>query len=592
MQPRKFKVKNFGEFLTESEDSFFSQIFKRFYMLVRKPYPVDSENLLGRMIGEARNVLFDQVCVSEENWDKLSFFPGVPVLNFTEDNHLVQLMLEKGAVDSKSLYNHPQRSSLVSDKVIFHKTFLGCDFIPLTVFSSQEVSKLKFPVIAKPAQGKSAEGIQKFESHEDLKSSTLKFDLFSEMIDLKREFRCFCFRDKILEINERIKVEGSQDFLSKADAKTDFYYKEILPEEYENIEKLKEILDICRNLVNLEFFSLDFAETSNGDLYVIEMNSRTGMGVEKMVDLYESIYKDFYKIPLDEYCSWKLAMLASEWEKAYEQEKGSRIDECTTVAGNLGGSVFLFKNRDRSYTPDSKIVREKIDGVEVVYYTDQTGWVEGMNEHGVGFVFSQLTEKLWKGYRPSYTVSDEPKNDSRFLKFQGKIKKVLASKNVQEAIQKLKDSEKSGSFLLSDKKDTYEVEVFKGSMRKRKLSFDENPYYVKTNHGELIPRAGHQPSGESIKRASSSIRRHQASLQLQGIQDISEIPSRMKFQAYDASSSLNVFRTDNEEVTISQCLMDLSHLQFYFFHDSSTADSVMVEDNVKDSKIKIDVRKV
>jgi hypothetical protein len=188
-------------------------------------------------------------------------------------------------------------------------------------------------------------------------------------------------------------------------------------------------------------------------------------------------------------------------------------------------------------------------------------------------------------------VSDHPKNDSKFAPFEKGVKKILTAKNAKEAIEFLIASKKSGSFLLGDLKDIYEIEVFKGKHKNRKLEV-AGTYYCKTNHGVLFPEAGHQSSGESIKRASSSIRRHQAETQLIGIQDISEIPERMKFQAFDPLSSMNVFRTDQEEYTISQCMMDLTNLKFYFFHDNLTANSLDIEIHIKDPKISVDTRKI
>ena len=211
-----------------------------------------------------------------------------------------------------------------------------------------------------------------------------------------------------------------------------------------------------------------------------------------------------------------------------------------------------------------------------------------MNEHGVGFVFSALTPRKYEGYEPSYYVSDEPKDKGKFERFRENVKKVLTSKTVDDAISKILSSKKSGNFIVADKKKMIEMEVFEGKHVKKEV--DLASLKIKSNHGELIPEAGHQPSGYSIKRANSEIRQHQAAIQLQGVTSISDIPTKMKFQAFDSSSPLNVFRTDAEEYTISQCLMNLTDCKFYFFHDHNTADSVDYEDKVKNGKIAVDVR--
>jgi len=580
------KIKKFNEFVTEN---ILEQVFQRFYMLVRKPFPIDSENVLGQLIGKGRDSIFDQICIDKSNYKTISILPGIPVLNFTEDNDIVKLLLEENIIEKSCLYNNPTESETVSNKVNFHKMFSDCKYVPKTVFTIDDTTTLNFPIIAKPSNGKSAEGIQKFNSSDELQKTTNKFDIFSEAINIKREFRCFCFKDEILELNERIKISGSKDFLKDAKTKTDFYYKDVDPTKYKKHNILSELIKECKLKVDLDFFSIDFAEDKNGELFIIEMNSRTGMGVDKMTNLYRKIYKDFYNTELNELSISKLDVLDKEWEIAYEKEKGTDINECTVVGGKLGDKMFLFKNRDRSFTPNSVVIREEIRGVETVYYTDQTGWIEGMNEHGVGFAFSALTPNQYDNYGPSYFMTDEPKDDSKFKRFAKGIKNVLTANTADDAIKKILASKKSGSFIVSDKNKMLELEVFNNKHELKVLSLDS--IYVKTNHGILIPDAGHQPSGKSIKRANSSIRKHQAEQQLSGITSINDVPSAMKFQAFDTESPLNTFRTDKEENTISQCMYNLTDLVFYFFHDDLTANSVELKEMTKKNKIKIDIRK-
>ena len=465
------------------------------------------------------------------------------------------------------------------------------DFIPVTVFSIEDCKNLEFPIIAKPASGKSAKGIVKFDNIEELKKSKDKFDLYSEAIDIKREFRCFCFKKNIMEIDERIKIEGAKDFLKDANTETDFYYKTVSLEKYDKKEDLLNILNICKKLTDLDFYSLDFAEDTSGKLYIIEINSRTGMGVPKMAKLYKYIYEDYYNKSLDDKTETYLNTAIQEWKKQYK-EQNDHISECINIAGIINNNSFLFKNRDRSFTPDTKVIHEKYKGVEIVYYTDQSGWVEGMNEFGLGVVFSKLDNKVYNSYKQTYAVSDEPKTLKTPVKYSNTIKDLLIIKNLDDAIEKLKKENKPGSYLIGDSKEIYEVEIFENEFKKRKLDFTVKNIYAKTNHGTLLPHAGHQDNGISIKRSISQIRKHQAESQLFGVDSLLDIAPRMKVQVFDSNSPLNTFRTDNEEYTVGQCLMVLSELQFYFYHDKLTADSVKLEDNIKDGKIKIDIRKI
>ena len=259
----RFRIKDFDKFVNEN---YLSQTFQRFYMLVRKPFPLDSENLLGRMIGEVRDTLFDQISIDSSNYKQLPIQSGVPILNFTEDNDLVEALLKENLIEKTSLYNQPNESAQVSDKVAFHKAFYGSDFVPKTVFSVEETKDLKFPIIAKPAVGKSAEGIRKFDKVEELEQSDERFDVFCEAIDIQEEYRCFCFKDQIIELNRREKVKGSEDFLKNSKTTTDFIYNDVDLKKYENLQKMNELIQECKQRVDLEFFSIDFAEDSNGDL--------------------------------------------------------------------------------------------------------------------------------------------------------------------------------------------------------------------------------------------------------------------------------------------------------------------------------------
>jgi len=283
-----------------------------------------------------------------------------------------------------------------------------------------------------------------------------------------------------------------------------------------------------------------------------------------------------------------------------ENDTQYRVDECTIVGGSLENKMFLFKNRDRATALDQKVIRTKVSNVEVVYYTDEIGWVEGMNEHGVGFVFSALTA-------PKKLKNIEDKKRV-YGKFKDSILTILTSKNVDEAIKKVHTTKKIGNFIVSDAKRMVEIEAFKdngwtqknGKVKYHMRDVDTSDIHIKSNHGVLIPEAGpDKPSRRAInhgdmtgRRAASEMRIHQTRMQLQGVKSVGDIPTRVKFQAYDPSSVLNTYRTDIEK-TISQCLMNLTDLKFYFFYDSATThqEVVELEDEFQEGVIKIEIRK-
>jgi hypothetical protein len=67
---------------------------------------------------------------------------------------------------------------------------------------------------------------------------------------------------------------------------------------------------------------------------------------------------------------------------------------CVILYTEIDGKQILAKNRDRAYKPEIEIVHEIVNGIEIVYIRDKiTGWIEGMNENGVGLVNSTLSNK-------------------------------------------------------------------------------------------------------------------------------------------------------------------------------------------------------
>lgn len=62
---------------------------------------------------------------------------------------------------------------------------------------------------------------------------------------------------------------------------------------------------------------------------------------------------------------------------------------CVILFTTRNGKLFFAKNRDRGYQTNIKIIHEMINGNEVVYLLDEkTGWIEGMNEHGLAIINS------------------------------------------------------------------------------------------------------------------------------------------------------------------------------------------------------------
>lgn len=65
---------------------------------------------------------------------------------------------------------------------------------------------------------------------------------------------------------------------------------------------------------------------------------------------------------------------------------------CVILCTEINGKQILAKNRDRAYKPYVEIIHEIVNGIEVAYIKDKkSGWIEGMNENGIGLVNSTLS---------------------------------------------------------------------------------------------------------------------------------------------------------------------------------------------------------
>lgn len=108
------------------------------------------------------------------------------------------------------------------------------------------------------------------------------------------------------------------------------------------------------------------------------------------------------------------------------------ISECTSVGIKIDGNILLAKNRDRTYNPNIKIVREIINGTEMIYMYDvDTDYSEGMNEHGIGIVNTTLQGK---------EDEKEMKVARRYKKLSAdghKIRHALSMKHIEDIVKTL-----------------------------------------------------------------------------------------------------------------------------------------------------------
>jgi len=166
------------------------------------------------------------------------------------------------------------------------------------------------------------------------------------------------------------------------------------------------------------------------------------------------------------------------------------------------------KNRDRNYIPEIEFKFSKVNGNDRLLFVDtMTGYMEGMNIHGVGILGTSLM-----------VLDDETAMDERNTSAKGdgeRIKAALAEKTAEKAAQAVVDEELTGCTILFDQETCYLVE---GSLQDGKYIYDmgeikQSQTVARTNHGIWLDWAGYQygvDKAQDLSRESSEARLKQA----------------------------------------------------------------------------------
>lgn len=220
---------------------------------------------------------------------------------------------------------------------------------------------------------------------------------------------------------------------------------------------------------------------------------------------------------------------------------------------------MLAKNRDRMYTPNISFVHEILDGVEVLYFKDNdTGWIEGLNEFGIGILNSALM------------VSHDEK-EKKIVKKTGKkskdaprIKKILSQKTIGDVVALFEEKGnivKGHTFIASSKENLgYRVEATsKHDMIIKQLNLDE--ITVRTNHGFEYPDSGYT-KGKDYK--SSIYRKAQAEKAINRSMNANQIMGALRKKNYSKGSNLNMNRDTSKMVTTGQIVLSLEEKILYY----------------------------
>jgi hypothetical protein len=229
-----------------------------------------------------------------ENYKNVDINPEYPVLNY--NSKVCKKLLDAGLIKDENVYNHPKFIELSGSKTEFHKRVDGDDNIPITCHSKDEaIEKVGFPMIAKPTSGHSGIGIQIFKNEKEFNQADhVKLDLYSQYIDKKSEHRLLNFKGKPIfwmqrePMNDKAKIGKG-----KGDEQMQFKYIKrdlsTLPDKFNKV-----INKYCDLFKELPYITFDIMEDKSGKIYVIESNAQPGVPYDSTVQIYRTLFKDFW----------------------------------------------------------------------------------------------------------------------------------------------------------------------------------------------------------------------------------------------------------------------------------------------------------
>lgn len=261
-----------------------------------------------------------------------------------------------------------------------------------------------------------------------------------------------------------------------------------------------------------------------------------------------------------------------------------RREACVIAAGDWADSRVLIKNRDRNYKPNLRIVHTRLEGVEVAYLEDLgTGWIEGINEFGIGIVNSALLVGRDEAEKKLVKEKGKKSQDG------ARILKALTKKTLSEALKSLQTFQGGikGHTILSDATSGWSLEMTSKHTCVTK-PLKDGRIHVRTNHGLEYEDAGYTDGKDYL---SSVVRRETALRVLDDVEKVEDIaPALMSSRKKDRKHPNNIVRDTDNMFTSSQMVLDLTHkrLLLYLVKGKQSFKEVSSELEGK-AKIKVQV---
>ncbi|MBR87313.1 MAG: hypothetical protein CMK38_00040 [Porticoccaceae bacterium] len=230
----------------------------------------------------------------------------------------------------------------------------------------------------------------------------------------------------------------------------------------------------------------------------------------------------------------------------------SMLNECTAAYTKIDGNRLIVKNRDKNYEPEITVFHEIFDGTEILYYVDERArHAEGINEHGVGILYTTTSFKRDDADRKTANIQI--------------IKSALTKKDPIEIMRILahQDGGVKGIMIVSTPDATYQIEnkADSGKGKKAKKLGSGKAWSVITNLPTMLQGATSEKDGENY--ISSKIRQAVAQAALYGCKNVTDAMDSLAFKYFADESHHNMLRDSDFEQTVMQVGMDLNNRDLY-----------------------------
>ena len=311
------KIKLYEQFIAEKNEP--SDLFK-----IYLAYNPD----LGHRFWTYKDYATDKffIKVTPENYKDIDVDSSLPVLTYNSD--VVQTLVDEDLIKIENVYNKPEFIKKSGSKKEFHKIIYGDENIPKTTDDKDAaIKEIGFPMIAKPAEGHSGIGIVVLKTQKDWDDADhSKLDVYSQYIDKKSEHRFFTFKGEPFFWQERQPTnDKSKNGGGKSDERMAFNYikknSDKTPQKYRDL--IKKFGDMFSDL---PYICFDIMEDMDGKLYIIESNSMPGVPFDATVQIYRTLFKDFYGREVDAATDEILKELSDKLEqKTLTMDGGNRF---------------------------------------------------------------------------------------------------------------------------------------------------------------------------------------------------------------------------------------------------------------------------